>query len=108
MAGIEDVDLRPGQIALIGGRLGNQERGVILSPNDQCGWPVQPQPGAPRRIAGDVGAVILEQIDLDVGFARPPQERKLVRPSIGIECLGIWIRAEMTLLGGSKGEEIRS
>jgi hypothetical protein len=97
------VDLRPGQIALISGRLGNQERGVVPVPNNQNGRLIQPQPSAPREIAGDVGAVIVEKIDLDGGFARPAQERKLVRPSIGIECLGIWIRADMTLLGGSKG-----
>src|SRR5712671_6245572 len=105
---IENVGLRPRHIALISGRLGNQERGVVPAPNNQRGRLIQPQPGAPRGIAGDVGAVIVEQIGLDVGFARPAQKRKLVRPSIGIECLGIWIRADMTLPGGSEGEEIRA
>jgi hypothetical protein len=42
VTGIEDVDLRPRQIALIGGRLGNQERGVVLAPNNQRGRLVQP------------------------------------------------------------------
>ena len=42
VAGIEDVDLRPRQIALISGRLGNQERGVVAAPNNQCGRLIQP------------------------------------------------------------------
>jgi hypothetical protein len=33
VAGIEDVDLCPGQIALIGGSFGNQERGIVLAAN---------------------------------------------------------------------------
>ena len=50
VAGIEDVDLRPGQIALISGRLGNQERGVVLAPNDQRGRLMQPQPNQERLV----------------------------------------------------------
>ena len=42
VAGIEDVDLRPGQIALISGRLLNQERGVVPAPNNQRGRLIQP------------------------------------------------------------------
>jgi hypothetical protein len=42
VAGIEDVDLRPGQIALISGRLGNQEREVVPAPNNQRGRLIQP------------------------------------------------------------------
>ena len=42
VAGIEDVDLRLGQIALISGRLGNQKRGVVSAPNNQRGRLIQP------------------------------------------------------------------
>ncbi len=42
VAGIEDVDLRPEQIALISGRLGNQDGGVVPAPNNQGGRLIQP------------------------------------------------------------------
>src|SRR6516225_12374880 len=37
MAGIEDVNLRFGQIPLISAGFGNQERGIVPAPNDQSG-----------------------------------------------------------------------
>ena len=82
--GIEDVDFRLGQITLICGGLGNHEGRVVLAPNDQRGRLMLPQPSIPNRIAGDAGAVIVEQVDLDVVLARTAQEGKLISPAVGI------------------------
>jgi len=53
----------------------------------------------PSRIAGHVGAVIVEQVDLDVVFPRTAQESKLIIPAVGINRLGSRVRADMALPG---------
>ena len=42
------------------------------------------QPGLPRRVRGDVGAVIVEQIGLDLALARSGQTRVLVGPGVRV------------------------
>src|ERR1700722_1390144 len=102
------MDFRLWQITLISDGLGNHERGVVLAPYNQRGRLMLPQPSPPSRIAGHVRPVIVEQVDLDVVFARTAQESKLISPAVGINRLGIRVRADMTLPGRSQGGKVSS
>src|ERR1700722_852421 len=97
------MDFRLWQITLISDGLGNHERGVVLAPYDQRCRLMLPHPSPPSRIAGPCRPVIVEQVDLDVAFARTAQESKLISPAVGINRLGIRVRADMTLPGRSQG-----
>jgi len=66
VAGVEDVNLRAWHFAAVGFRLGRLERRVVPSPHDGESRLRRLRPRLPLRIRRDVGAVVVEQLGLDV------------------------------------------
>ena len=81
------MDLGVGHVPPVGLRLGRQEGQVVASPRHQQRRPVLAQPLLPGRVAGDVGAVVVEQVGLDVVLAGPPEEGELVGPQVRVVLL---------------------
>lgn len=46
-------------------------------------------PCLPLRIAGEVGAIVIEQIALDIGLTRLIQESEFIGPEIRIKMLDV-------------------
>ena len=69
---------------LVGLRFRCLERRVVAPPNDQR-WRLRSlHPDLPVCKACLVRPVVVEQISLDFGLARPAEEGELVRPEIGV------------------------
>jgi hypothetical protein len=77
-----------------------------LPPHDQRRGPVPPQPGLPRAIARDVGAVVVEEVGLDVGLARPAQKRELIRPEVWIVARDVRAGAHVPQSRRREGQEV--
>ena len=82
MAGVDEVKLDLGKVALIGIRAIGGEYLVVLAPDDQRGRPVLAEIGLDRRIERQVGAIVVEEIHLDFGVARPVEQGLVVDPII--------------------------
>jgi hypothetical protein len=54
---------------------------VVGTPNDQHRRLVRTKEGLELRIERDIGAIIVEQIELDLGIPWPVQQRLIVDPS---------------------------
>ena len=59
-----------------------------------------------RRIARDVGPVIVEELGLDPVLARTAEERELVRPEVGVVGAGVGVAAQMPLTGRRERQEV--
>jgi hypothetical protein len=106
VAGLEEMDLGVGHVAAVGLRLGRQEGRVVAPPRHQQRRPVRAQPLLPGRVAGDVGAVVVEEVGLDVMLARPPEERELVGPQVRVVPLREGAAANVALAGRLRREEV--
>ena len=106
MARVEEMDLGVGHVAAVGLRLGGQEGRVVAAPRHQQRRQVRPQPLLPGRVAGDVGAVVVEQVGLDVVLARPAEEGELVGPQVRVVLLRDRAAADVALPGGGGREEV--
>src|SRR5579884_3238599 len=82
VAGLEHVNLRGGHVGAVALRLAGVEGQIILSPDDQQARAPLAHPCLPLRIGVDVGAVVVEQIALDVGLAGLIEESEFVSPEI--------------------------
>jgi hypothetical protein len=60
----------------------------------------------PLRVGVDVGAVVVEQIGLDVCLTRLVQERKFVGPEVGIVLLGVRVVADVPRARGLERQQV--
>src|SRR3954462_1094881 len=58
------------------------------------------------RIARHVGAIVVEQVGLDVVLAGPIEEREFVCPQVGVVAVGIRTVADMSQTSCRGGEEV--
>jgi hypothetical protein len=106
VARVEEMDLGVGHVPPVGLGLGDQEGRVVPAPRHQQRRPVLAQPLLPGRVAGDVGAVVVEQVGLDVVHAGPAEEGELVGPQVRVVLLRDRAAADVTLPGGGGREEV--
>src|SRR5277367_4759240 len=69
VAGIENMNFRIGHVPPVRIGFRDLERRIVLAPHNQSRRLVLLEPCLPGRITRDVGAVVVEQIALDVGLA---------------------------------------
>ena len=86
---IEDVDLGPRHVLLACFRLRHVEGRVVAAPNHQQRRLPLAQPCLPGRVSGRVGAVVVEQVELNPILARPGEGGGLIRPQVGVVPLGM-------------------
>src|SRR6476659_4820601 len=95
MSGLEYMDVCVGHVPPICLRLGQLEGLVVLAPDDQKPGLVLLHPGLPPGISVDVGAVIVEEIALDLCLPRLSEESVFIGPEIGIVALHVGIVADV-------------
>jgi hypothetical protein len=84
MTSLENVHFGIGHVAAVCLGLLDLERRVEAAPQNQERRLVTAEPLLPRRIAGDVGSVVIKQVHLDVTLAGTAQEREFVGPEVGV------------------------
>jgi hypothetical protein len=82
MASVDEVKLNLREVALIGMCAIGREDFVVLAPDDQGGRPVFAEVGLNGGIERQVGAVIIEDVHLNVGIAGPVEQRLIVDPVV--------------------------
>jgi hypothetical protein len=100
------MDRGVGHVPAVGLRLGGLEGRVVPSPCHQQRRPVRAQPFLPGRIAGDVGAVVVEQVGLDVVLAGLAEEGELVGPQVRVVLLRDRAAADVAEPGRGGREEV--
>jgi len=100
------MHLGVGHVPPVGLRLGRQEGRVVAAPQHQLPRLVRTQPLLPGWVAGDVGAVVVEQVGLDVVHAGPGEEGELVGPQVRVVLLRDRAAADVALPGGGGREEV--
>ena len=75
VARIDDVHFGVGYIAPIRLRLSHFERRVVTPPHHQQRRLSVTKPLLPTRIVRDIGPVVIEEVGLDVGLAKPCSSR---------------------------------
>jgi len=108
VAGVEDVYLGVWHVPSAGLGLLDLERGGVAAPHDLQGWLAFAKPVIPGGIARDVGAVVVEQIGLDVLLAGPAEEGELVGPQVRVVVLGVRAGSDVALPRRVLGEEVLS
>ena len=106
VATIDDVDFGFRDIAAIGLRLGGVEGRLILTPDHQQARLVLAHPRLPFRVGIDVGAVVVEEVALNVGLSGLIQKIKFVDPEIGVVAFDVGIIPRVAGLRGCKRQEI--
>jgi hypothetical protein len=66
MTGVEQVDFGTRDVALVGCSTRLFERGVVAAPHDDARRLAFAQPRLPKRVGGHVGAIVVEQVALDL------------------------------------------
>ena len=69
MACIKNMDFGPRRVAAIGLRFRERERRIVLAPEDEQERLLLAHPGLPLGVGGDVRAVVVEEVALNVGLA---------------------------------------
>src|SRR5262245_11819425 len=82
VAGVEHVDFGFRVVTLVGSRPGSDKYLVILAPNHECWWTVFAEVSLPRRVEWNIGAVIVEKVELDLGIAWSIHAGLIVRPAV--------------------------
>src|SRR3989442_14694513 len=90
MARIEHVDFGFGHIAAIGVRFGKLEGQVVLPPEDEQPRLLLVHPSLPFGVGVDVGAVVVEEVALNVSLAGLVEKSKLIGPEIGVIAIPRW------------------
>lgn len=96
MAGVQNVDLGIRNVAGIGQSSRHREGRIVAAPQDERRRLVGSQPVLPLGIGGDVGAVVVEQVGLDLALSRTRQEGVLVRPAVRIIPIDMRAVADVT------------
>ncbi len=97
MATIDNVDFGIGHISP--GRIPaptSQTTTRLFAPDHQQAWLVLAHPRLPFRIGVDIGAIVVEQIALNLGLARLIQKMEFLRPQIRIMAFDVRIVSGMT------------
>lgn len=89
MAGVEQVQFGIRQVPQVGTCAGGGKDFVVLAPYQQCRGLVLAEELVETRIEIDVGAVVVEKIELYFGISRTFQEQLVEYPGSGIEVRGI-------------------
>ena len=106
MAAVYDVDFGFGDVAAIGFGLGGVEGRFVLAPDYQEAGLILAHPGVPLRIVLHVGAVVVEEVDLDLALAGLVEKIIFVGPEIAVVALDVGIVADVTGARGGQREEI--
>jgi len=99
---IKDVNLSLWNVAAVRLWLSQIKRQIVFSPHHQQARLGPLHPGLPPRIGIHIGAVVVEQIALDVSFTGLVQERAFVGPEIGIVQFRMRITSDVPGAGGFK------
>src|SRR4029453_8919846 len=89
VAAVEHVQLGVGQVAQVGAAPLGREEDVVLAPEDERLRLPPPEERLPLRIQVDVGAVIVEEVDLDLARIRALEEMQIHVPVVGADALRI-------------------
>src|SRR5258706_3783082 len=100
MTGIEDVHESTRHIAPVRLRLRRIEGQIVLAPNDEKSWLRLAHPRLPLGIAREIGAVVVEEIALNLGLARPPEKADIVRPEVRVVTAYVLIVADRSIQRG--------
>src|SRR5690242_18408824 len=84
MTTIDNVDFSIGHISPVRFRLRRVKRRLVLAPNHQHARPLFAHPSLPPWIVFDVGAVVVEEVALNLDLAGLIKKRKFIRPQIGV------------------------
>ena len=83
MAGVEEMKLQVGQIALVRMRAIGGENLVVLAPDDQRRRLMLAEISLDGGIERQVGPVVVEEVELDLVVARAIEQRLVVDPIVG-------------------------
>ena len=113
VARFEPNQLGVRQVLLVGLGAGRNEKRIVLAPNNQCLGTVRGERLMPRVVGGDVGLVVLEQVELVFIGTRTIKQGLIDDPVVVTDRLGIlgadeilktwWFRAP-----GIAGQPLRS
>jgi hypothetical protein len=106
VAAIDDVDFGFGDITAVGLWLGGVERRLIPTPDHQQVRLLLAHPCLPFRVGIDVGAVVVEEIALNLSLAGLINKMKFVGPEIGVMAFYVGIVPRVAGLRGCKRQEI--
>src|SRR5207253_6523185 len=106
MARIEHVDFGFGHVATIGLRFGKLEGQVVLSPEDEQPRLPLAHPSLPLGVGVDVGAVVVEEVALNVGLAGLVEKSKLIGPAIGVITFHLGLAADVACLRRRQRQDI--
>src|ERR1700704_283913 len=73
VSGLDESDLRIGKIALERLCSRRQEEWVVASPHDQRRRPLFTEIALPCRVGGDVGSVVVDEVELYLVLSGPAQ-----------------------------------
>src|SRR5580693_71690 len=108
VATIDDVYLGVRHIVFVRIGLGRIERQFVLAPNHQQARLIFLHPGLPLRIVFDVGAIVVEKIDLNIALTGAIEKIIFVGVEIGIVALDVRVVADVARFGGRKRKQILS
>src|SRR2546428_9153248 len=94
MARIEDVDFGLRHVAPIGLRFRKLEGQVVLPPEDEQPRLLLAHPSLPFGVGLDVGAVVEEEVALNVGLAGLAEKRELIGPEVGVIAFHVGIASD--------------
>jgi hypothetical protein len=80
MPAVEEVQLRVGQVAQERPCARGGKDRVVRAPDDQRRRLVLAEEGLEARVKRDVGAIVVEEVELDLDVARPVEQRLVVDP----------------------------
>jgi len=102
MPRVEYDDLRIRHVCAVAFRLAEIKREIMLAPDDKEPWLRSPHPRLPRCIGVDVGAVVIEEVALDLRLPWRIKKCILVGPQIRIIELNVRVVADVACLSSSK------
>src|SRR5581483_9015936 len=83
MAGVEEMDLGIGNIALEGVRARWKKERIVLAPDGEERWTPRAEILLEFRIEGDIALVVTDEIELDLVIPGPCQQCRIQGPGIG-------------------------
>src|SRR5690348_1092882 len=106
MTRLEDVDFGLWHVAAISLRFRQLERQVVFAPEDEQPWLRLAHPGLPLRVGVDVGAVVVEEVALNVGLAWSLEKREFIGPEIGVVAFHVGIVADVARPRGCERQQV--
>src|SRR5206468_6565702 len=95
MTGVENVNLGVRHILAVAFWLARIEREIVITPDHQQARLFLTHPSLPLGIGLYIGAIVVEQIALNLRLLRLIEERELVRPQIRIVAIDVRIVPDM-------------